>query len=196
MKGFSFFNAFFLIILPLIYSCNVIQTLEDGETTIRFGNGSNEHFCIRPSTDPNSLSLSTGLTEFFHFDEIAGNRNGVMSNMNLVESGSVASTQGVCGNSLDTGTMNNSNELIPTPNTTLAFGINDFSISFWVKFDPTSSGYQFFMGDNNNVSQDMYIGFYNNGTNISLEVWMAGPNSVMNLSNVFLPDQTWYHVAL
>ena len=191
-----------LSLLSLVLcSCNVVNLVsgDDAKIDSAFGQADNNqdhgpHQCIQHSSDADGLSLSTGLLEFFHFDENSGQRNGIKGNFNLIETGSVASEPGICGNALDTTSFDNSNDLSPSDHTKLAFGTTNFSIAFWIKFEPATNGYQFIQGDDDGGSVDMYIGAYISGSAVQLEVWMAG--NVFTIPNFLSTDDQWHHVAL
>lgn len=149
--------------------------------------------CITSSSDPDSLSLTTNLKEFYHFDEASGNRSGINGTIDLNETGSVGSDSGVCGLGLNALEISNSDYLTPSTTSPLDFALGDnFSISFWMKVYPSSAGYQFVLGNSG-----LYFGFYVNGSNqAQLEFYIAGIGPIFNISNAFSPDSSWKHVAM
>ncbi len=153
----------------------------------------NNTSCITSSSDPDSLSLTTNLIEFYHFDEVSGNRSGVNNSIDLNETGSVGSDAGVCDLGLNALEISNSDYLTPSTTPPLDFALGDnFSFSFWMKVYPSTAGYQFVLG-----SSGLYFGFYVNGSNqAQLEFYIAGYGTFINISNAFSPDSSWKHVAV
>ena len=116
----------------------------------------------------------------------------------MIQTGTINSIAGHCGNALDSTTQDSSNFLTPSDTSNLAFGtITDFTITFWVRFDPTGSGYQYIQGDSDAGSVDNYIGFYINGAgDVQLEVWMTTVNALITYATGLTTDSNWHHFAL
>ncbi len=196
-----------LFTLALASSCEAVKDVlgESAGVDERFNDSSVDHdnrntddvshnSCIKSSTDPDSLSLSTNLIEFYHFDEISGERTGVNSSINLNETGYVGSDMGVCELGLKASDQTNSNYLAPSTTSSLSFNSSqDFSIAFWAKVDPSSAGYQFIYGD----QTDFYVAFYVDGSNdVNVEVWMGGASTIINETAVFSANGNWNHFAI
>lgn len=73
----------FLSFIFVLSSCNIIESEESKMSGITLGSNNNEDqrnsnvSCASASNDPNSLSLTNSLVNFFHFEEPSGSRKGV-----------------------------------------------------------------------------------------------------------------------
>ena len=131
-------KIFFLIPLALSFiSCNVIQTLTDGETKLEgdFFNESSEEYV--------NTQLLNGLFAFWRMDEAAtgSSKIDLQSGLSLSDTtAGMPSTSGVHGNAIDCSTGTSGSSLLDLSTSFNKSLADDYAFSFWIYMPANPSG--------------------------------------------------------
>lgn len=174
-----------LFLVLLFSSCNVIETLTDGETKL-----DEEFFQREIGTD----SLYSELVDFWRFDEGGGvQRNSITNNRNFSENVALNSVPGIRGNAVDCSSANATdyNLVNLTPGTLITGG--KYSFSFWINITSLSATIEVLTLENTNPFKISFEPLSGSGA-IEMRVYSGGTFS--DFIDVISTAGSFQHIVL